>query len=266
MAGSFQFSIFSFQKIVYQRIAAVLFASLYLCTFAPVINAQSPTPTQTVCPPVYGGGTICQDNNILVDKKVKDPESGNFVNNIDMSQTPFAPGDHVFFRIAVTNISNSPLKNITVMDNLPQFLTIVQTPGTYDGTQRRISITVDSLNANETKTYDIELVISPLDALNGTGTTFCLSNQAVAKIDTHVSNDTAQICVQKILQTTKGGLVITPTPTIPAITKGGLPVYQQNQVPQPTKSPSTGAEAFVTPLLGVLAGYGVYLRRKDTIK
>lgn len=250
------------------KILATAFSVLFCVSLLsfPRTSAFAQTPTQTICPPVYGGGTICQDTNILVDKKVKDPVSGNFVNNIDMSQTPFAPGDHVFFRIGVTNISNSTLKNITVMDNLPQFLTVVQTPGTYDGAQRRISITLDSLKANETKSYDIELVISPLDALNGTGTTFCLSNQAVAKIDTHVSNDTAQICVQKTLLTTKGGLVITPTPTIPTTTKGGLPVYQQNQVATPSKSPSTGAEAFVTPLLGVLAGYGVFLRRKGNIK
>jgi uncharacterized repeat protein (TIGR01451 family) len=239
-----------------------ILASCFLTLTSTQSFAQTPTPTQTVCPPVYGGGTICQDTNILVDKKVKDPVSGNFVNNSDLSQIPFAPGEHVFFRISVTNISTSPLKNITVMDNLPQFLTVIQTPGTYEGTQRRISITLDSLKANEAKSYDIELVISPLDALNGTGTTFCLSNQAVAKIDTHVSNDTAQICVQKTLQTTKGGLVVTPTPTIPAITKGGLPVYQQNQVATPSKSPSTGAEGLILPLLLSSGGLGVYLKRQ----
>jgi uncharacterized repeat protein (TIGR01451 family) len=256
-------------RLHFSFFATFFFVSLYVCAFGPLSYAQTPTPTQTICPPVYGGGTICADTNILVDKKVKDPESNQYVNNIDQNQTLFSPGDHVFFRVSVTNIGTSTLKNITVMDNLPQFLTVLQTPGTYDNSQRRITIPVDSLNSQETKSFDLELILSPVEALSGTSSTFCLSNQAVARVDTHQSNDTTQFCVQKTSYTsiTKGGLVVTtppptPTPTIPANTKGGLPVYQQNQVTQPSKSPSTGAEALIVPLLGAVSGVGIFLRRK----
>lgn len=254
----------------YQTIAfgtALLFLTISYTLYAiPSALAQTPTPSQTVCPPVYGGGTICQNNNLLVDKKVKDPENGDFVNNIELNTASFHPEDHVSFRIFVTNIGNSQLKNITVTDNIPQFLTPVQTPGTYDSTQRRVTMKIDTLDKNETKSFDLEFVISPLSGLGNTAPQFCLSNQAVAQIDTQKSNDTAQICVEKTSvaqSTTKGGLpVATPTPTIPNNTKGGLPVYGQTAT---DKTPSTGAEALVIPLLGAATGAGIFLRKKARI-
>ena len=237
-----------------------------------VAFGQTTTPTPVICPPVYGGGTICPDNNILVDKKVKNPQSGEYVNNLDLTQSPFHPEDHVSFRIYVTNLGNSTLRNITVMDNLPQYLTVVQTPGTYDNSQKRVTMTIDSLNKNETKSFDLEFVLSPVGSLTNTAATFCLSNQAVAKIDKFMSNDSTQICVEKTNQseaTTKGGLVNSPageatqTPSLPSTTKGGLPVYQQTNT---TKTPSTGAEALLIPLFGAATGAGVFLRKKFNIK
>lgn len=241
----------------------VVFLATCFMALASSQQTLAQAPTQTVCPPVYGGGTICQNNNLLVDKKVKDPENGEFVNNIELNTALFHPEDRVSFRIFVTNIGNSQLKNITVTDNLPQYLTPVQTPGTYDSTQRRVTMKIDTLGKNETKSFDLEFVLSPLSELGNTAPQFCLSNQAVAQVDTQKSNDTAQLCVEKtaaVQMTTKGGLPVeTPTPTIPNNTKGGLPVYGQTAT---NKTPSTGAEILLMPIFGAMTAYGMYLRRK----
>lgn len=217
----------------------VLVASCYFLIATPV-NANS------VCQPQYGGGQTCTPTgNILVNKTVKDPVSGNFVDNLSINNAKFAPEQVVQFRITVTNVGNTPLSNISVKDIFPEFVKFISGVGTFDENSNSLNINVDNLNVNESKTFEIAAQVTTKDRLPNDKGVVCVTNQSIASISGIQKSDNSEFCIQKQEQVTKGGLKVLP------------PVEVK-------KTPATGPEAISLIALIPSGILGLFLRRKTS--
>ncbi len=201
----------------------------------------------TACQPRYGGGVTCDKNTTVVDKKVKNPQTNLYVNTLDTKGPLFTPTDTVMFRISVTNIGTTALTNIPLVDNFPKYLTHVK-GGTWDASKRQVKFMITRLAANETKTFEIEALLSDKETISETASLFCLSNTASTTLLEQTFQDSAQFCIEKEGEE-----------TIPSQSKGGLPVFTP-QKGTPSHTPKTGAE--VTLLLPILGGLGYFLKRR----
>lgn len=130
------------------------------------------------CTTQYGGGQTCvSTGQLLVNKKVWDPDSKTFLDN---SLHRFALGQEVTFSIEVKNVGDATLNNITIVDTLPGFLM-------WTGGDQLVS-KIDSLTPGQTGTKTIKAKFNS----NGSG---CLVNTAVATADNGMTDrDTAQLC------------------------------------------------------------------------
>lgn len=218
----------------------IVFAIFYLISNSPASAGGS-------CQPIYGGGQICPPpGNILINKKVLDPSSNVFVDNLGINNTKFQPEQVVQFRISVTNTGNEAISGITLKDIFPQFLKPIITKGTISN-DNTIAIQIQNLNPNETQNFDIAGQVFPSDRLPNDRGIICVVNQAIATFDGKQTSDNTELCIQKP--------VITEIP----VTKGGLKVFPQ---PKVVKTPPTGPE--MLPLMALLpsGALGFFLRRK----
>lgn len=213
----------------------------------------TPAQADVSCQPIYGGGQTCvQTGNLVVNKKVIDPKTGNLVDNLGVNDNKFGPEGVVTFQIAVTNTGNGKINRIQVKDIFPQFVDFAAGAGNFDGGSKVLSFDVNDLNPNETRTFNIVGKVTKAENLPGDRSTVCVVNQAIGTTnDGQTSQDNVQMCIEKNAQ-------VTPTTTV-VETKGGLKVFP----PQKTfTTPSTGPEAL--PLIALLptGALGAFLRRK----
>lgn len=227
-----------------------LFSSVAL---TPVFAAGDVLPSPTPCQPVYGGGTSCV-SILTITKAVQNPSDKGFVHNLTVNDSMYLPEQTVSFKIVVSNTSDKTVNSVVIKDTFPQYLTFVSGPGSFDSKNRSVSVKIDSLKKDETKTYDLKMKIAKADALPKNGETFCLINQATATVNKEVVSDNSQFCVQNKATAMK----VVPT-QVPNSSKGGLPLYQ---APKVTTTPSTGAESLALLALAPLGGIGLLLRRR----
>lgn len=215
--------------------------------FLPIVASAD-----TSCQPIYGGGQTCvQTGNLVVNKKVIDPKTGNLVDNLGVNDNKFGPEGVVTFQIAVTNTGNGKINKVSVRDIFPQFVDFAAGAGNFDGGSKVLSFDINDLNPNETRTFNIVGKITKAENLPGDRSTVCVVNQAIGTTnDNQTSQDNVQMCIEK-------NALVTPTTVVE--TKGGLKVFP----PQKTfTTPSTGPEAL--PLIALLpaGALGAFLRRK----
>lgn len=231
-------------------IITALFLTVYTLFFVPVASAD------LICQPIYGGGQTCTTaGNIVVNKKVADPVSGGFSENLGVNDNKFAPSQAITFEIKVSNTGTTMVSQIFVKDVFPRFVSFTAGPGNFDNNSKVLSFEVDNLNPNEIRAFTVTGTVASTNNLPSDQTIVCDVNQATVQVANTQSNgqDTVQFCIQK-------NLVVTPT-SIPTTTKGGLKVFPQQVV---TTTPSTGPE--MLPLLALIPSglFGVFLRRKSS--
>lgn len=211
------------------------------------------------CQPIYGGGENCiQTENIAIDKKVQNPQTLKYVDNLYANDPGYNPGQIVQFQISVKNSSNKPASNIIIKDRLPQYMDCSsEEADKCNNAAKIITLTIDNLKSNETKAFILKGKTASAPKLPAGKQTICVVNQGVATRAQQTSQDNAQFCIQK------NGVSSTTTPSVNQTgTKGGLSVYS----PSKTKTtPPTGPETLS--LLGLIAA-GVLgsILRKNRIK
>lgn len=191
------------------------------------------------CTPLYGGGYTCpRRGEILIDKQVKNPSSGIFVDNLTEFDPKFAPEQEVTFRIQVKNTGDETIDDIQVKDIMPDFLSFIAGPGNFNSTEGKngtLTFNIKNLAPSETREYWIQ---GKVFADSGVPKNLIckLENRAQARASgDRFTEDIAQYCTEK-----------------GTVTKGGV-----------TEVPKTGPEAILSFLgLSSLLGSGVYLRRK----
>lgn len=192
----------------------------------------------------YGSDCTVTSKKLVVDKQVKDPKTGDFIDNIYTNDNKFNPEQTVTFRIKVTNSGNASLSNVMVKDIFPEKISYVSGNGSYNKDTRTLETKIDSLAANETKTIEITAKAAKENELPQEQGILCVTNQAIATAESVEVTDSAQVCVQKKVLGT---------------TKGGNKVYAAQKV---TQSPATGAGALsLLALLPASLG-GIVLRKR----
>jgi len=154
------------------------------------------------CTTNYGGTTVCTPNDLLINKQVKNPISGIFVENLSSGDATYSPGSEVLFRLTIRNTSGETFNPVVVKDTFPDYMTFVSGPGTYDSGSRTLTFELTNLVAGETRTVEIlakfENRTMPYDV-------FCVTNwaKATAAARPEGDDDTADLCVtSKVLGVT----------------------------------------------------------------
>jgi uncharacterized repeat protein (TIGR01451 family) len=189
----------------------------------------------------YGGsyGQNCF-TSIIVKKQVKNPSTHNFVDNLSASTDPhYKAGQFVDFQIQITNNGNVPLTNVEVEDALPQYITLSKGFGKFDPNTKMLTLTVDKLDVNETKTFYVTVQVVDDAKIPGNGMV-CVINHSQAQAQGNFSESNSQFCIEK-------KFVVQPAPKM-------------------VQTPPTGPE--MLPLIGLIpAGLsGLLLRRKSNKK
>lgn len=225
----------------------------YICSLvlAVILSALTafPSNADVSCQPIYGGGQSCVTSaDIAINKKVQNPASGQFVDNLGTNDSKFSIDQNVTFQLIVSNTSQSTINRVIVKDVFPQFVSYVAGPGSFDANSKTLTFELNNLASGESRTFTVSGKVSSDSALLQNGGIICVVNQSTAQIalNGQTSQDNSQLCIKK---------------GVPAKTKGGLPVLP---APAMAITPPTGPEMAVLPLLGGSGILGYFLRRKSS--
>lgn len=166
------------------------------------------------CEPIYGGGEVCvSKGQILINKTVKNPETGAFVENLSLSSDPkYSANGVVDFQLTLTNTGKETLNEVTVTDTFPSYVRYESGSGTYNEENNTLSFKVTDLQAGESRVFNVSGRITNVDSLPADQAVTCVVNQVKATSSENESSDVSQFCISKVITTTKGGLEVMPAP------------------------------------------------------
>lgn len=130
----------------------------------------------------------------LLDKKVLDPRSNKFVDNLSVEQFKFLPNQDVWYRVEIKNNTNSELTNVIGKDVLPAGMQLVSGDGVYDPATNTLTVTIDKIAPNSSRFWDIKarFITGKGGQIAGTA---CVNNYAEARKDGEMMSDYANVCV-----------------------------------------------------------------------
>ncbi len=166
--------------------------------FAPVAYADT-------CTTQYGGTVTCVPSDLTINKKVFNPITETYVENLTTTDATFIPGNQVTYRLEVKNGSGQTFQ-ATVKDILPPYMEFISGPGTYNKDTRTLQFAMDNLTAGETRTVDLVAKVVEVDAFPAGKSLFCVVNTAEVRALNRFDSDTAQVCLKN------GDVVITKLP------------------------------------------------------
>lgn len=144
------------------------------------------------CTTQYGGTQTCMPADLIINKQVKNPSTGAFVENLSSTDPTFTSGQTVTFQLTVQNESGQTFNPVTVNDVFPQYLTFVSGPGTFNSSNNTLSFNINNMIAGSTQTFQVTgRVLTTNQSL------VCESNYAEARDDAvgRFDSDTAQFCI-----------------------------------------------------------------------
>ena len=175
--------------------------STFVASAALLALQVVPAYAQEQCEGTYGGyGTVCREGIVSLDKLVKDPSDGVFVDNLGKAEA-FRAGNEVTFRLKITNTGNFKIDTVLVHDNLPSYVEYSSGPNgddirnvSYDGANRRLTFELTNLEVDEIRDIDFKVKVI---GESGLPSSACVVNFAEAEANGEKDSDTAQICVEK---------------------------------------------------------------------
>lgn len=207
---------------------------LLVTLFTVLITIFSSKAALARCVEQYGGGETCYEGELRLDKVVKNPSSGIYVDNLYSSDPNFSADQEIWFRLTIKNTGSDDLNDIEVKDKFPNYVLFVSGPGSWDDSNKTLNWKIDHLSPGESKDYEIQGKIVSEGSLPNDSGTYCVTNYGEAKKDDKSASDTSQLC----------------------ITKKVLGI---------TYMPKTGANLYLTILLLVTAlSFGVFKLRKSS--
>ncbi len=159
------------------------------------------------CVQNYGGGETCvdKDGDLEVNKKIKNPRTGDFEDHIKPSggSNPytFKASQTITFSIVVKNTGDIRIENIKLEDILPSY--VKYRSGDGDGKNDNSKVVFDEfdLNPDEEEEFEFTAKVSS-DGILPKDKRICLTNVAKAKGELEDSNekvddsDSADFCVE----------------------------------------------------------------------
>lgn len=143
----------------------------------------------------YGGGS--NPGIILVDKMVRNPKTGAYVDNLGLVDEKYISDNAVYFKITVQNTGDSVISRVTVVDTLPPYVTYV-TGGSYDSASRNVTFYFDKVAPNEARSTILQVKVVPVKDLPAEKSVLCPVNKVVASApDIGIDEDTSQFCIER---------------------------------------------------------------------
>lgn len=150
------------------------------------------------CEPIYGGGERCWGTGeILIDKTVKNPSTGLFVDNLGVNDPKFAPGQEVLFRLEVKNVGQGTFSKVTIKDVFPSYLDFVWGPLGWDSSSNTLQFDIYDLKAGESRQYEVMARVFDKDRLPQDKSLICVVNTGRVEADGRSDEDQAQVCFEK---------------------------------------------------------------------
>lgn len=166
------------------------------------------------CQTVYGGGEVCETGELSLDKKVFNPKTNEYWDNIDSKDYTFAPGEEVKFSLHIKNISNIKVDSARInddFDRLDDYMVYVSSDkGDYRAavTDHKVKFDFGGLEPGAEATVYFVARFKEESKLP-VGTT-CITNAAHAysHVDANSDSDYATFCVKA----TNGKIITNKTP------------------------------------------------------
>ncbi len=147
---------------------------------------------------LYGGPTVT--SQIMVDKLVKNPSTGVFVDNLGLSDSKFTPEEEVVFKIVVKNQGSQGISGLTVRDILPAYLDFVSGPANsqWNKDTKELTFNVGDLQTGEAKEYELKTKVLTKKDLPSDKSIICVTNWVEGKNDTHSESDSTGLCINNV--------------------------------------------------------------------
>lgn len=190
-------------------LSTLLFFTVATSTFASGTSS---------CEPVYGGGEVCKNNvQFTINKLVATPtKGGSYVENLTANDNRYQAGSTINFKIVIKNTGNSPILNLNVEDEFPQYLTFLSGVGNTNKGATSINFVIGRIEAGKSVEYVISTKAADSSALPTTVN--CVVNKVSADSpDGAQASDQAQVCIEKLAEKPQAQVMEKPTVnTIPA--------------------------------------------------
>ncbi|MCJ7826356.1 DUF11 domain-containing protein, partial [Patescibacteria group bacterium] len=145
----------------------------------------------------YGGGGAPTD--LTINKVVKNPISNVYVENLGSTDPTFSPGATVSFQLVIKNGSGETMNPVTVVDQLPDYLSFVSAtvPSSTNKGGNSVTFTLDNMIAGETRTIEVSVKVAEKSSFPVNRSMFCVSNysKVTAPARPNGDDDTAELCI-----------------------------------------------------------------------
>lgn len=186
------------KKLINSAIFLFALFAIYLTSTAKV--SADGTYGTSGCVPVYGGGVQCpRVGQVLINKTVRNPSTGIYVDNLGPTDPKYRPEWLVNFQVTVQNTGDQTLSDVKVTDTLPQYVDFTSGPGTYDSKSRTLTFDVLNLAGGTSQTFAIVARVVHAAVLPANQSVVCPVNtvDAVTADTNQTDHDTSQFCVEK---------------------------------------------------------------------
>lgn len=188
-----------------RKISKYIVRTVFLFTALVLVNLSNSKPVfadgtygQSGCVPVYGGGVQCpRVGQVLINKTVRNPSTGVFVDNLGPLDPKYRPEWLVNFKVTVQNTGDQTLDKITVSDKLPDFVDFTSGPGNYDSKSKTLTFDVFNLSGGTSQTYNIIARVVHPAALPADKSMVCAVNNVNAATSSQTDSDSSQFCIEK---------------------------------------------------------------------
>ncbi|HCM38219.1 MAG: hypothetical protein UV61_C0019G0030 [Candidatus Gottesmanbacteria bacterium GW2011_GWB1_43_11] len=154
------------------------------------------------------GTDACPPTDLTINKTVRNPITGVFVENLVSGDATYSPKDVVIFNLSIHNGSNRSFSTVQITDTLPERLTDPKVDESdlnkvkdikNPDSKTLVFLLKDELKAGESR--DVKVKATVVGTFPTTKTLFCgsgdgLENRSLVTAEDRRDDDTASLCVQ----------------------------------------------------------------------
>ena len=140
----------------------------------------------------YQYGDSESHRQIIVDKKIKSIDQNYWSDNLSSDNILFTAEELVFFKIYVKNTGDETLKNITLIDYIPQYTKHILSDGDFKDTENRTDWTIDQLDPGQEKEYFLRVQVKDINSLPQGDILVSINKAKVTTESGESDEDTAQ--------------------------------------------------------------------------
>lgn len=189
-----------------------LFSYLFVATvgFMAALPIVSVAQAET-CTTQYGNGqygtTTCVPTDLSVDKQVRNPITGVFVENLLSGDATYSPNSEVTYLLRIHNSSNQDFATVQVTDAVPDTMVNPKVDESDQDKVRDVKnpdnrtlvfVLKDTLKAGETREIKVKAMVRDVSVFPKDKSLICdVTNKAQVTAEDRSDEDTASLCVTK---------------------------------------------------------------------